>query len=195
VPAVEKSYEELAAEPGREVTAYLLKKRNRGAAGQLTKKIKGTGMQLANPATEANRLNQGFGVGMDAMSAIAVLIMALSFLSVFISLYNSLRERKYELALMRTMGGTRRTLFSLILLEGLSLTLLGILVGLILSRIGLMVLSYVVEKNFHYSISSIGLSAGELILIGITLTVGIVASLLPAVKAIRIDISKTLSNA
>lgn len=98
------TYEELAAEPGREITAYLIKKRNKGAIGQLSKKVEGTAMQLANPAIEANRLNQNFGLGMDTMKAIALLIMMLSFVSVFISLYNSLKERRYELALMRTMG-------------------------------------------------------------------------------------------
>jgi putative ABC transport system permease protein len=189
------TYEELAAEPGREITAYLIKKRNKGAIGQLSKKVEGTAMQLANPAIEANRLNQNFGLGMDTMKAIALLIMMLSFVSVFISLYNSLKERRYELALMRTMGGSRFSLFSLILLEGLALTFIGALVGLILSRLGLWVLSYFAEKNFHYNLVDMRILPEEWILISVTLGVGILASLLPAVKALRIDISKTLSHA
>ena len=141
-----------------------------------------------------NRLSQNFGLGMEAMRAIAILIMILSFISVFISLYNSLKARKYELALMRTMGGTRGTLFQLIIFEGLWLVFIGFLIGMVLSRVGLIILSNAMEDNFHYSLTDIGIQQSEIILLGVTLLVGIVASLLPAVRAFRIDISKTLSN-
>ena len=151
-------------------------------------------MQIAIPAIEMNRLSQNFGLGMEAMRAIAILIMILSFVSVFISLYNSLKARKYELALMRTMGGTRGTLFQLIIFEGLWLVFIGFVIGMILSRVGLIVLSNAMEDNFHYSLTDIGIHTSEIILLGVTLLVGIVASLLPAVRAFRIDISKTLSN-
>ncbi len=93
------------------------------------------------------------------------------------------------------MGGSRFSLFSLILLEGLVLTIIGALVGLILSRLGPWVLSYFAEKNFHYNLVDMRILSGEWILISVTLGVGILASLLPAIKALRIDISKTLSHA
>lgn len=178
----------------QEMTAYLLIKRTPMAQMMLPNLIKNTNMQIAIPAIEMNRLSQNFGLGMEAMRAIAILIMILSFISVFISLYNSLKARKYELALMRTMGGTRGTLFQLIIFEGLWLVFIGFVIGMILSRVGLIVLSNAMEDNFHYSLTDIGIHQSEIILLGVTLLVGIVASLLPAVRAFRIDISKTLSN-
>lgn len=181
-------------ESEREMTAYLLVKRNASALMMLPNSIRDTNMQLALPAIEVNRLSQNFGLGMGTMKAIAIFIMLLSFISIFISLFNSLKERKYELALMRTMGGTRATLSRLILQEGVILVILGFALGLVLSRVGLLVLSNMLKENFHYSISNIGLTLNELVLFGITLLVGIVASLLPAVKALRMDISKTLGN-
>jgi putative ABC transport system permease protein len=174
--------------------AALLIKRNPLAAMMLANQVRNTNMQLADPAIEMNRLSQNFGLGMDALKAIAIMIMVLSFISVFISLYNSLKERKYELALLRTMGGTRSTLFTLILQEGLILVLIGFAIGMALSRIGLLVLSHYMKENFHYALTDLGMTSGEYVLLGITLLVGIMASLLPAVRALRIDISKTLSN-
>lgn len=182
-------------EAEKEMTAYLLKKRNPLAAMMLANVVRDTNMQLADPAIEMNRLSQNFGMGMDTIKAIAVLIMVLSFVSVFISLYNSLKERKYELALLRTMGGSRGTLFALILQEGLILVVLGFIIGAILSRIGLMVLSNMLKDNFHYELNELGITSGEIILLGITLFVGIMASFLPALRAVRMDISKTLANA
>jgi putative ABC transport system permease protein len=178
----------------REMTAYLLIKRTPMAQMILPKLIQDTNLQLALPAIEMNRLSQNFGLGMDAMKAIAVLIMVLSFISVFISLFNSLKARKYELALMRSMGGSRASLFLLLLLEGAWLVFLGFAVGMLLSRLGLYVLSQAMEENFHYSVADMSLHSSEVVLFAVTLAVGIVASFLPAVRAFRMDISKTLSN-
>lgn len=178
----------------KEVTAYLIKKRNPLAAMMLANAVRNTKMQLADPAIEMNRLNANFGLGMDVLKAVAVLIMLLAFASIFISLYTSLKERRYELALMRTMGGTRFTLFALIQLEGLLLVVLGCLIGLGLSRAALLVLSHFIEANFHYSVNDLGILPEELILVAGTVAVGVVASLLPALRALKMDISKTLAN-
>ena len=187
--------ESLEPKDTREVTAYLIKKRNPMAAMMLANAVKNTNMQLADPAIEMNRLTQGFGIGISAMKAIAIVIMVLSFISVFISLFNSLKERKYELALLRTMGGSKATLFRLILQEGLILVIIGYIIGAILSRLWLVILSNSLEDNFHYELNEMGITSGEIVLLGVTLLVGMVASLLPALRALKMDISKTLSNA
>jgi putative ABC transport system permease protein len=120
--------------------------------------------------------------------------MIISFISVFISLFNSLKDRKYELALIRTMGGSRKTLFLLIIQEGLMLAVIGFAIGLILSRVGLLTLSSLMEDNFHYSVNDLWLVSGEWVMLIITIFVGVLASLLPAIRAVRIDISKTLTD-
>jgi putative ABC transport system permease protein len=186
--------EEHDPDEGKEVTAYLIKKRNKGAFGLLSRLTQNTTMQLANVAVENSRLIDNFGIGMSTITAIAVAIMILSFVSIFISLYNSMKERKYELALMRTMGGTRKTLFTLILQEGLILVVLGFALGLLLSRAGLLVLSSSMSENFNYSFDKLGITMNEVYLFALTLLIGIVASLLPALRALRMDISKTLAN-
>ncbi|MBL7944374.1 MAG: FtsX-like permease family protein, partial [Flavobacteriales bacterium] len=181
-------------EEEREVTAYLLKKSNRGAFGMLSRQVENTTMQLANVAIQNNRLLNNFGIGLDTLRVVAVLIMVISFLSVFISLYNSLKERRYELALMRTMGSTRFGIFQLMLGEGLLLSLIGFALGILFSRLALAVMSHYMNESFHYSFDQMGIITHEWILLAITLSVGILASLLPAWRALRIDISKTLAN-
>lgn len=179
----------------RQYTAVLLEKNNPMAVLTIPQLLLDSNMQVALPAIEMNRLNQNFGIGMRTIQAIAIVIMLLSFISVFISLYNSLKERKYELALMRSMGGSRSTLFRLILQEGLLLTLIGFIIGMVLSRIGLLLLSGMLQEEFNYSIDQIAMLPGEYVLLGISLFVGILASFLPALKAVRMDISETLADA
>jgi len=178
----------------REYTAVLLKKKNPLAIIALPNMLRETNMQVALPAIEINRLNENFGIGLDTMRAIALIIMALSFISVFISLYNSLKERKYELALMRSMGGTRLSIFRLLMQEGIFLSALGALLGLALSRAGLLMLSEAIEKNFNYRLGDIALLPAEYMLIIITIFTGALASFLPAYKAVKMDISNVLSD-
>ena len=181
-------------EEEREVTAYLLIKRLPMAPMILPQLVKNTNMQLALPAIEINRLNENFGIGMSVVKAVAILIMIISFLSVFISLFNALRERQYELAILRTLGGRRIQLFILILLEGFFMVALGLIIGLALSRVGITMLSDMAKDSFHDEFNAMIFLPQEYYLVAITLGLGVVASLLPALRAFFMDISKTLSN-
>ena len=151
-------------------------------------------MQVALPSIEINRLNQQFGIGASALRAIAMLIMALSFASIFISVFENMHARRYELALMRTMGGSPSSLYKLLLLEGGLLSAGGVILGLLISRLGLFVLASAVENKLKYDLSDMGLLEDELYLALAATFVGLLAAALPAFKALRMDISKTLSN-
>ena len=178
----------------KEVTAYLLKKRTPMAQMILPNLIKETNMQLALPAIEINRLSESFGLGMDTIKAIAFVIIALSFISIFISLFNALRKRKKEIAIMRTMGATRIKVFCLIQLEGLLLVIIGGALAWGLSRLGLSILSQQLNNNFHYTFNIKDGSLEELYLFGAAILAGMIACWIPAYQAYKMDISKTLSN-
>lgn len=188
----ELSKEELYA--SREITAVLLKKRNPMAILTLPNLLKETNMQVALPAIEINRLNQQFGLGAATLRAIAMLIMALSFASIFISVFENMQARRYELALMRTMGGTPATLYKLLLLEGGLLSIGGVILGLVVSRVGLFVLASAIEDKFQYDLGDLGILETEIYLALGAIFVGLLAAALPAFKTLRMDISKTLSN-
>ena len=177
-----------------EITAVLLKKKNPLAILTLPNLLRDTPMQVALPAIEMNRLTQQFGIGLQTLRAMALLIMGLSFISVFIALFASLRDRRYELALLRTMGAPPQRLFSLVLFEGLWMTLAGILAGLILSRLGVIVLGQVLADRFHYDVTQLAPVAGEFVLVAAALLVGAFAAGIPARSALRIDISNTLGQ-
>ncbi|MGB1384594.1 MAG: ABC transporter permease [Flavobacteriales bacterium] len=179
----------------REITALLLKKRNPLAVLTIPNVLRETNMQVALPAIEVNRMTQQFGLGTSALRAIAMLIMALSFASIFISVLDNIRARRHELALMRTMGGTPSTLYRLLLLEGGLLSVAGTVLGLALSRVGMAVLGQVVESQFHYDLAALAVLPSEWALAAAAVAVGLLASALPARGSLRLDISRTLSEA
>ncbi len=153
-----------------------------------------TNLQAVVPAFEINKLISLFGLGSQSINMIAFFIIVVSGLSIFISLYNSLKRRRYELALMRVHGATRFQLVRLVFQEGMIISILGLFVGILFSRIVLHIVSFFIVHNYKpYSIQ-LSLIKEELWMFPIVLFVGCTASLIPIIQAYRINIPKTLSN-
>ena len=153
-----------------------------------------TEMQAATPAIEINRLYSMMGTGTDALQTLAYVIVFVSGLSIFISLFSSLKDRKYELALMRVMGSSPSKLFFLIILEGLILAVLGFIIGIFLSHVGMSVLSNYLEDAYRYSFSGWEFLQEEWYLLAGALGIGFLAAVIPALQARKTDISRTLSG-
>lgn len=153
-----------------------------------------TNMQAASPAIEMNMLYANIGVGEKALRWLAGLIIAVSMMSIFISLYSSLKERKYELAIMRVMGASPANNFALILTEGLLLALVGSILGLALSHGGMALLAGKLKEAYKYDFDATVFLQDEIYLIAGALVIGLVAALIPAVQASRTDISETLAR-
>ena len=143
-----------------------------------------TKMQAASVAFEINRLFSLLGIGIDTLRALAAIIMLIAGVSVLVSLYNSLKERKYEMALMLSMGATRTRLFIMLLLEGIFLAVVGYLAGVLFSRVGILLFSRVAETDYHYSFSDFNLLPEEIWLFGGAILIGILAALIPSLGKI-----------
>ena len=153
-----------------------------------------TNLQAAVPAIEISRLYATMGAGEQTLRWLAAVIIIVSILSIFISLYANLDNRRYELALMRVMGASRSRLFSLLLLEGSLLAFIGSLLGLLLSHGGLSVVADYFSDAYRYDFQAWALLPAELQLLGGALLLGVLASLVPALRASRTDIHKTLAE-
>lgn len=184
-------------EPGMEITAVLLKFRNKMGIVTWPRIIaQNTKMQVASPALEVNRLFSLFGIGIQALQYLAYGIMLISGISIFIALYNTLKERKNEFALLRVNGAKRIQLTQLVLIESLLLCIVGFIFGTILGRVAILWISSTAEQDFKMSFNPYEfLWEKEGVLFLLTIGVGVVAALLPAIKAYKLNISKTLANA
>ncbi len=155
---------------------------------------KNTSMQAALPAIEVNRLFSLMGSGMQSLRILAILIVIISGISVFLSLLQSLKDRKFELALMRTMGATRGQLLFTILLEGVWVALMGYVLGIILGKLGLLALSGLAQSNFQYQLQIAYFNSLDALLFPLSILLGALAAFVPAWQASKINISKTLSH-
>jgi putative ABC transport system permease protein len=177
------------------ITALLVKFKSPVGFIQLPRKVnETTNLQAAVPAFEINRLISLLGFGAQTIKMIAIIIMIVSGLSIFISLFNSLKKRRYELALMRVHGASRWQLVKLVLLEGILLSIFGTLFGIIISRLTLFTMSFFMDVSYSFSSIHFSLIEEELWLFPISLFIGFLASLIPTIQTYNINIPKTLSH-
>lgn len=184
-----------ASDSTKEITSLLIKYRNPIAALQLPRYINSqSSMQAASPSFEAARLFSILGVGVEAMTGFAYVLIFISALSIFIALYNSLKERQYDLAIMRSMGASKSKLFIATLMEGTTLTLFGSIIGLALGHGVLYLFTLLVEESQKTGISAMIFYLEEVYLLVGSIVLGIVCSLIPAFQAYRTDIHKVLAG-
>lgn len=184
-------------EPNMEITSVLIEFKNKMGVFMWPNIIaQNTKMQAALPTYQMNRLFDMFGVGLNALKYLAFGIMLISGISIFIALFNTLKERKAEFALLRVNGAKKHQLLLVVLLESILLCIVGYFFGTVLGRVGIVLLSKASESDFKLGFNPMEIIwEKEGLLFGLTLLVGLIAALIPAIKAYTINISKTLANA
>ncbi|HXF67359.1 MAG TPA: FtsX-like permease family protein [Burkholderiales bacterium] len=186
---------ELLPEDEKELTALLVQYASPLAAATLPRYInQNTEMQAASPAYETARLFAIIGVGVDVLRGFALVLIVAAGLSVFISLYNALAERRYDLAVMRTLGASPGRLMALMLLEGAVLAGLGAALGIALGHALVGLLGVAFRAARQVAVTGWTWIAAEWWLLALALAVGVAAALLPAWRAYRTDIAGTLAR-
>ncbi len=124
--------------------------------------------------------------------ALLVTLLALSFL--FVALETALRERRRDLALLRCLGATRRTVLGLVLCESLFISGLGALVGLAVGHGIVAAGSEYIRVETGLRFSAMYLSWADLCILPMVLGLGLLAGLLPAIQAYRLGVLRNLTH-
>jgi putative ABC transport system permease protein len=178
----------------REITSLLIQYRSPMSVAIFPQMVNQmTSLQSASPAMESTRLFSLIGVGVDTLQWFAVLIMLIAAISVFVNLYNSLKERSYDLAIMRTLGASRSKIFIIIILEGLLLTIAGTIIGIVVGHTALELISSYQEST-QAKLTGKVFIVNELYLLLAGVMIGLLAAVIPAIQAYRSNISKILAK-
>ena len=177
----------------REVTSLLISYKSPLAAAGLPRLInKTTSMQAASPAFEMARLNAFMGRGTETLKYFAWFLIALAGFGIFAGLYNAMNERRYDLALMRSFGARPGKLFALMMTESLVVSLVGAALGLVTGHLLVEGISAWLANAKHIHMTGRLFLVEEAWLLPVSLAIGALAALLPAIRVYRIDIFKTL---
>jgi len=180
----------------KEVTAILLHCENPVAAniliGQMKKENR---VQGTNPIVPMQKLlTQFLGPVKTLLLLMTGLIIAVSGIGIFVSIYNSMTARRREIAIMRALGAQRSTVMSIILFESVILCLGGGLLGVVFGHGLVFAARPLVERWSGLIVNPFEFSVYELILFPVLFALGICVGLLPGMTAYKTDVAESLNS-
>jgi putative ABC transport system permease protein len=182
-------------EEDKEITSMLISFRNPIALLNLPRKInKDTNLLAAIPKFELNRLYEFTGVGIQTISWIAYIILFISGMTIFISLYKMIKERAFDLALLRTYGASNFQLVKMVSYEGVIIVIFALLLGFLLSKATLFVLIEYVQSGPQYDILQSLPVLEYLKIIGLVFVMIVLSIAFAIYPIIRLNISKILRD-
>jgi putative ABC transport system permease protein len=183
------------AQAEREVTAVLIRYASPIAVAMFPRYVNAnSALQAASPAYETARLFSIVGVATDVIRVFALLLIAAAGLSVFIALYQALEERRYDLAIMRTLGASARRVMGLLLFEALLLSTLGTLAGLALGHAATQAVGSLFREARQIDVTGWTWLPEETLIVAAAIAVGVLAAVIPAWRAYQTDIARTLAS-
>jgi len=179
----------------REVTAILLRASNPVAPLYLTRAInKEPFAQAVSPVSEIEKLfAEIVGNIQIVLLVLAFLVVVVAGMGIMVSIYNSMANRKREIAVMRALGAGRRTVMIIVLLESILLSVGGGLLGVLLGHGAIALMN-------PWIVARTGVSIGlrfepiELVLIPVLIVLATLAGFVPAMTAYRTDVARSLSG-
>ncbi len=181
----------------RELTAILVRTSSPTAGMFLPNKInEGQVAQAVSPIREIRGLFDAIVEPIQwLLLGLTVLIVAVSGIGILVSIYNSMSERRREIAVMRALGARRTTVMAIVLLESVLLSLGGGAAGWLLGRGLIAALSPVIVAQTGVSIGFAPLMPAELLLIPGLVILAALVGYLPAMSAYRTDVARSLASA
>lgn len=179
----------------KEITSLLIRfKSPRGLLTFPRRINERTNMQAALPKYELHKLYEYTSVGFKTISLIAYLILVISCITLFISLYKMVKERAFDLAILRTYGASNFQLIKMVFYEGFIVVFSSFLLGFLLLKIGLRFALYFMKSNNQQNILT-ALSFQDVLQIAMLILIMVIISVSFAIyPIIKMDVSKILSN-
>jgi putative ABC transport system permease protein len=167
------------------------------AAAQYASELKnGLRAQAVNPIVPMQRLQTQFvGNIQKVLLGMTILIVIVSGVGIFVSIYNSMADRRREIAIMRALGARRGTVFAVILSEAILLCAGGGLIGLVLGHAAVFVVApLVASASGGLVIDPFAFEIAELYLIpGLVLLASLIG-IVPGLTAYRTDVARALAD-
>jgi putative ABC transport system permease protein len=127
------------------------------------------------------------------LALISYLVALVATASILASIYNSMNERRREIAILRALGARRGTLFSAIMLEAATISALGMAVGFIIYVIIVGVVAQIVRAQTGVVIDPFKFNPVMIWAPVALIALGALAGIIPAAKAYRTDVAENLS--
>jgi putative ABC transport system permease protein len=163
----------------KQITAFLLGAKSRMDTLRLQRDIneyEDEPLMAIIPGVALSELWDGIAYAEDALRVVSAFVVVVGLLGMLISIYNSLNERRREMAILRSVGAGPGLIFSLLILESSALTVAGCVSGS-LALYGTLFLVQPIPINLPH--------VEEWFYLGAVLVLGLLLGAVPAWRAYR----------
>jgi putative ABC transport system permease protein len=126
------------------------------------------------------------------LTLVSYLVAIVATASILASIYNSMNERRREIAILRALGARRTTVFTCILLEAASISILGMLAGFVLYGIIFTIVADIIRAQTGVVLDPLKFNIVMLWAPVSLIALGTLAGIVPALKAYRTDVAENL---
>ena len=180
----------------RQVTAALVGLKSRAAVFVVQRFVSGyedEALMAVLPGVALDEMWEVIGVGERALLGISAMVALVSLAGLVAVVLAGLAARRRELAVLRAVGASPRHVLGLLALEGFLVSAAGVVLGA-LGTVALVAgAGPWVQQQFGITLQGTAPEAAQWALAGALLGAGMLASLLPALRAYRLSLADGLS--
>jgi len=140
------------------------------------------------PGVALEQLWQVVNVAEQSLKAVSAMVVVVGLSGLIAVVLAGLNERRRELAILRSVGAKPRDVLILLTSEGIFVTLIGILFGVLLLILLTIFLSPIAQSRYGITLNAATISLNELQLLTAVLAVGLLASLVPGYRAYKLSL-------
>jgi putative ABC transport system permease protein len=171
-----------------QITAFLIGTKSRFETLSLQRKIndyEDEPLMAIIPGVSLSELWDGLSYAEDGLRVVSAFVVVVGLLGMLVSIYNSLNERRREMAILRSVGAGPRLIFSLLIVESFLLTAVGSVVGVVVMYGLLFALRPVIERTFGLYIPIDPPQTAEWLYLTAVIVLGFLMGWVPAWRAYR----------
>jgi putative ABC transport system permease protein len=178
------------------ITAFLVGMRSKDSVLQMQRALneyRAEPLTAVIPGVALQQLWQIVGVADRALFVVATFVVLAGLIGMLTSILTSLRERRREMAILRSIGARPVHVFALLLLEAGLLALAGVVLGIAAAHTALAATTTLLATRFGLFMETGGPGVYDLLLAGAVVSAAVLAGLVPALLAYRNSLADGLT--
>ena len=177
----------------KEITAAIIKIKSPIKVFQIQRQINKyefEPLQAIIPGISLSKLWQIVSVTENIMLLISVMVIISSFIGMTAILYSTLNGRRQEMALLRIVGASPYTIFTLMITEALIIAISSIFISIFLIQVLALIFFPILDQNFGLYLEKKFLSVKDLLFLLSVLFLSVIVSIFPSLKASKDSINE-----
>ncbi len=146
-------------------------------------------LQAVIPGIALSNLWKIVSVTENIMLSISAMVIVSSLIGLIAILYSTLNNRRKEMALLRIVGASPKTIFSLLVIEALIISLFSILISILFTQLLSLIFFPILDQQFGIYLENEFLSVKDFYFIVLVLLTSIFVSIFPAMQAYKNSIN------